>query len=192
MVNFRKELEMTTAQTDSIAAAIRSRISLQPTERLYAIIDACQAPELVDLAGSKFGQPTRMLFKGAATCFKEVESFAPFFIPVDLETDFLEHWSACWGKNAGILIVSSAEPRGIYRHLRKIFVVQDEEGQEYFFRFYDPRVLRVYLPTCASEQTTEFFGPLIYIFLEGENLETLVTYSHTLGQLNSSIDEIPS
>lgn len=160
------------------AAAIRSHISLKPSERLYAIVDACQAPELVDLARSKHCQPTRMLFKGAAASLPEVESFAPFFIPVDLETDFLEHWAAYCGKNAGILFVSSAEPRAIFRHLRNIFIVQDEAGQEYFFRFYDPRVLRVYLPTCTLAEATEFFGPIKTIIIEGENPEPWET--HTL------------
>ena len=45
-------------------------------------------------------------------------------------------------------------------HLRKIFIVEDDEGQEYFFRYYDPRVLRTFLPTCSKCQLDEFFGPI--------------------------------
>jgi hypothetical protein len=137
-VTYRKQV-MTPTETNSVATAIRSSICLAARERLYVIVDACQASDLVDVARSKFKQPVRMLFKGAAASCEEVESVAPFFIPVDLATEFLEHWSAFWGRNAGILFVSAAEPRVIFRHLRKIFVVQDEQGQEYFFRFYDQR-----------------------------------------------------
>ena len=39
-------------------------------------------------------------------------------------------------------------------------MVQDEGGQEYFFRYYDPRVLRKYLPTCTPEEVRSFFGPV--------------------------------
>ena len=152
----------TTVQPDTIPVAIRSQIVLNSTERLYTVVDACQAPELIEMARGKFGQPTRMLFKGKAAALEEVESFAPFFIPIDLKTDFLEH-------------MSKAEPRAIFRHLRKIFVVQEEGGQEHFFRFYDPRVLRVYLSTCKRNETTEFFGPISNIIMEVADVKLLQT-----------------
>lgn len=176
----------TTVQPDTIAAAIRSQIALNSNELLYTVVDACQAPELIELARSKFGQPIRMLFKGKAAALEEVESFAPFFIPVDVETDFLEHWATYWGKNAGILFASEAEPRAIFRHLRKIFVVQDEEGQEHFFRFYDPRILRIYLTTCTPEELTQFYGPIKRIVLAGEDPKTLITFDFEQGELKRS------
>ncbi len=166
----------TTVEANTLSAALRSHLCLKAPERLYAVVDACQAPELIELARSKLGQPTRMLFKGKAAALEEVESFAPFFIPIDLETDFLEHWAAYWDKNAGILFKSSAEPRAIFRHLRKIFIVQDESGQEHFFRFYDPRVLRTYLPTCTDEEKVIFFGPVIKFLLDGNDPNEVIAH----------------
>ena len=177
---------MTTVEATSNSAAIRTHLSVKAPDRLYVIVDACQAFDLVNVARSKFKQPTRMLFKGAAASVEEIESVAPFFIPVDLETDFLEHWSAFLGKSAGILFVSAAEPREIFRHLRQIFVVQDEKGQEHFFRFYDPRVLRIYLTTCTPEELTQFFGPMKRIVLEGADPNTLITFDIELGELKKS------
>ena len=182
----------TTVQPDTIPVAIRSQIVLNSTERLYTVVDACQAPELIEMARGKFGQPTRMLFKGKAAALEEVESFAPFFIPIDLKTDFLEHWAGYLGKNAGILFMSKAEPRAIFRHLRKIFVVQEEGGQEHFFRFYDPRVLRVYLSTCKRNETTEFFGPISNIIMEVADVKLLQTlpYCNEEKSIGSSISVI--
>lgn len=181
-----KVIEWSEEDQRSVAMAIRSSICLKAAERLYVILDACQASDLVDVARSQFKQPVRMLFKGAAASCEEIESVAPYFIPVDLETEFLEHWSEFWGRNAGILFVSAAEPRVIFRHLRKIFVVQDEQGQEYFFRFYDPRVLRVYLPTCTPEELTEFFGPVERFVLEGDDPNSLLSLAFELGELKTS------
>lgn len=156
-----------TLEPKAIASTIRLARAVDATERLYTVVDACLAPELIELARTEFKQPVRMLFKGKAAALEEVESFAPFFIAIDLETDFLEYWAAYWYENAGILFTSTAEPRVIFRHLRKIFIVQDESGQEYFFRFYDPRVLRTYLPTCTNEEKVNFYGPITSFMFEG-------------------------
>ena len=56
--------------------------------------------------------------------------------------------------------MSEADEETILAHLREVFVKQDEDGQDYFLRFYDPRVLRVLLPANDAEQTARFFGPI--------------------------------
>lgn len=59
-----------------------------------------------------------------------------------------------------MLLESTSEPVRIYKHLRKILVVTGDDGNEMYFRYYDPRVLRVFLPTCEPVQLREFFGPI--------------------------------
>ena len=54
-----------------------------------------------------------------------------------------------------------------------IFNVADEDGQTFFFRFYDPRVLRAFLPTCSPSQLTDFFGPVRAMIVESEGGEEL-------------------
>jgi hypothetical protein len=51
-------------------------------------------------------------------------------------------------------------------HLRQFLLVQDERGNQQYFRFYDPRVLRVYLPTCDAAETQQFFGPIDRFIVE--------------------------
>jgi hypothetical protein len=48
-------------------------------------------------------------------------------------------------------------------------MVKTEEGEELYFRFYDPRVLRIFLPTCDREQLKDFFGPVDYYLCEDED-----------------------
>jgi hypothetical protein len=180
---------MSTTEATSLAAAIRANLQLQPGERLYTVVDACQDAELAFEAQSRFGQPIRMLFKGAAAQY--MRDVAPYFIPIDLASEYLERWAAAWGKNAGILLTSSADPGRVFRHLREIFVVKDGAGQEYFFRFYDPRALRVFLPTCTPEETKAFLGPINSLLVAGSGPGTLLRYAVASGKLVSSTHNLP-
>jgi hypothetical protein len=84
-----------------------------------------------------------------------------------------------WGKSWGIYFTSRRPFKEIRRHLRRFLIVMDDETRErLYFRFYDPRVLREFLPTCTELQLTELYGePLGGIerfFTEGEDNEVLM------------------
>ncbi|MEZ4455202.1 MAG: DUF4123 domain-containing protein [Gemmatimonadales bacterium] len=71
-----------------------------------------------------------------------------------------EHLLRHRGQSAGVAIVSDAEPEALRTHFRRFLMVATEAGQTLYFRFYDPRVLRIFLPTCDAEQLATFFGPV--------------------------------
>ena len=100
---------------------------------------------------------------------------APYLVPIDPESGYLENWTRRWGRNAGILVTSVADLDTLYAHLRDIFVAKDEDEREYFFRFYDPRVLRSYFTSCTPEERRYLFGPIRAFLLEGANPNELVT-----------------
>lgn len=54
------------------------------------------------------------------------------------------------------------------RHWRGLLKVR-AGGQEVLFRFYDPRVLRTYLPSLDKEGAQAFFGPFRRLFVEAED-----------------------
>ena len=96
------------------------------------------------------------VFRARQYGFEDFESITPFFISIAPETSFLERWVTYWGKNAGFMFTFSAEPLTVFRQLRKVFIVQEESGQEHFFRFYDPTVMRTYLATFMDEEKVVF------------------------------------
>lgn len=157
-----------------LAETLRTHVDVRRGESLYAIVDAAQDKELAFEADERFQLPIRMLFQGAAAPY--MCDVAPYFIPIAPQCEYLESFASRWGQSAGILLASRADPIKIFRHLRQIFVVKDEEGQEYFFRFYDPRVLRVYLPTCTPEETKTFFGPITRFLVEGSQPDILLRF----------------
>ena len=47
--------------------------------------------------------------------------------------------------------------------------MHDPTGKPLLFRYYDPRVLRVYLPTCNAEELKTLFGPVQAYIMEDES-----------------------
>lgn len=76
-----------------------------------------------------------------------------------------------WGKGWGILAVAPADVSldGLRLHFKKLLRVRTEQGGYLGFRYYDPDVLNVYLPTCTGAEARTFFGPVTR-FLAEEHL----------------------
>lgn len=60
--------------------------------------------------------------------------------------------------------------------MRQFLFVKDEDGKELYFRFYDPRILRLYLPTCTKTETAAFFGPVLRFLIESEDARSLLVF----------------
>jgi hypothetical protein len=45
------------------------------------------------------------------------------------------------------------------------------------FRYYDPRVLEVFLPACSAAQRKEFFGPVQHFYAESDAGKSVLRYS---------------
>ncbi len=73
-----------------------------------------------------------------------------------------------WGNSWGIFLKCDLRLDGLRRHLRQFLVVRGPQGDRLVFRYYDPRVLRVYLPTCTTEELRSVFGPIQLFWTEGE------------------------
>jgi hypothetical protein len=80
-----------------------------------------------------------------------------------------------WGQSWGVFL-RTRDSRNLRHHLRGFLRVQDEVGRNLVFRYYDPRVLRVYLPTCLPEELKAVFGPIDSFIVEGARGEELVEF----------------
>lgn len=125
--------------------------------RLFAIIDATDTPSVPRRAGAV--GPTRAvsLYQGRAE--EELFAIAPYLFQVDPPTlDWIaaELWSEPWG----IFALADQTLDDLRRHFRRFLVVQSPEGESWYFRFYDPRVLEKYLATATAAEGAAFFGPL--------------------------------
>ncbi|WP_437683353.1 DUF4123 domain-containing protein [Sorangium sp. So ce131] len=93
---------------------------------------------------------------------------APYLVQLDRKARFTR-WilEQGWGRSVGIFAWSRADLEALRRHFRRLLRVKDEAGRALYFRYYDPRVLRVYLPTCTAGELREIFGPVGRLLVEG-------------------------
>lgn len=56
--------------------------------------------------------------------------------------------NAGWGHAWGIFVIAQTDVtlEVLFKHFRTLLRVNDEQKRTLVFRFYDPRVLRIYLP----------------------------------------------
>ncbi len=145
----------------------------QPGEQLYGVVDAARNRQLAKAAWASFELERWSLFgKNVSTQMTDVSPYLVTFnhryqYPYKA-SGYLDLWAEQLGNSCGILLLSDAHPRTLWEHLSQLFRVSDEDGSRFFFRFYDPRVLRVFLPTCTEKQTLDFFGPIRCLFMESE------------------------
>jgi hypothetical protein len=71
-----------------------------------------------------------------------------------------------WARNWGMFAACDAPLAELRRHLRRFLRIATEDGRRMIFRFHDPRVLRLYLPTCTGAELERFFGPMQAIYVE--------------------------
>jgi hypothetical protein len=124
------------------------------------------------------------LFQGEMAA--ATSTVAPYVVPIDPAGGYLNNWAQRWGRNAGILLASAADSERLCSHLREVFVVTNEQGQEHFFRFYDPRVLRVYLPTCTPEEVRDFFGPITTMLSESRMPDSVLRFAVDFNGISTS------
>lgn len=153
---------------DAALALLEARLA--PGARLYAVLDGARHPRLrAEVARS--GAPARCLFHGVPP---EVEAVSPWLVDVT-EQHELRSWlvELGLGRAWGVWAVSAADLTELERHLRQFLRVRREDGTRLLFRYYDPRVLRVYLPTCTPEELAAFFGPIQALWLDDRDPDAL-------------------
>ncbi len=156
-------------------------------ENLYGVVDAARDKALAFEGALRYGWELQWLF--SEDTHQQMKDVAPYLVAITFESsypypesDYLDLWAERLGTSAGVLLLTIADPPALREHLHSIFVVADEAGDEYFFRYYDPRVLRNFLGTSTPEQEAGLFGPVVRIVMEAEEPRALcVCESHETG-----------
>jgi hypothetical protein len=131
---------------------------------IYAVLDAARSPEILDRLREE-PEGWTCLYRGESA--EALGDVAPYLVQLEPGGALLR-WliEKGIGDSWGILALSAERIDILHRHFRKFLLAQDEEGRILYFRFYDPRVLRVFLPICTPEEAREFFGPVTKFIVE--------------------------
>lgn len=150
-------------------------------EQVYMVLDGARDPVIAPLVRS--GQLEYVcLYSGMLS--PRLQAAAPYIIHLSPDSA-LTHTllDKGWGNSWGFLTVVPPHVT-LYQqrlHFKKLLRVRDENGVELNFRFYDPRVMRIYVPTCTQDELRQFFGPVTRIVVEADDARNLISYdSHAV------------
>jgi Domain of unknown function (DUF4123) len=147
---------MATASVSTMRASLDQTRGLAQAGCLYAVVDACDEPEVSSKVRELGPGRAVSLYRGGAE--EDYADVAPYLVcadPATLQwiTDVL--WSRPWG----ILIYAETPLEALRTHLRHFLKVRSNQ-KTYFFRFYDPRVLPGFLESSNRAEIRQFFGPV--------------------------------
>jgi hypothetical protein len=147
----------------------------------FVVLDGASVPGLLEKL-AQWHPPAECLYRGEIK--PEVAPVAPYLAQMEPESDFAK-WvlSEGWGKHWGIFAIVEADLRTMRQHFRRFITVHDESGKPLLFRYYDPRVLRTFLPTCNAKELAEIFGPVVCYVAEGEEPDTALRFEVRGGKL---------
>jgi pSer/pThr/pTyr-binding forkhead associated (FHA) protein len=170
------EPEVQLANTGVPGAALDRLITLFHGELqpLFAVLDAARDPHILNIL-LESNQPFESLLNGQEG--QDLAHFAPYLARLPegsllLETLVRQGWGNSWG----VYLTSHRTLKEVQNHIRRFLRVRLPEGREVYFRYYDPRVLRLFLPTCRPDEINRFFGPVKCFMMEGDEPDILLQF----------------
>lgn len=122
---------------------------------LFAVMDGFHSPEVI-----------------ARIQAMAPEHIVPLLQTRDTDTRLVPHLIEVNAPLLDLLVTSAGpEPWGIFAmsnagleklriHFRRFLVVELPGGEQWYFRYYDPRLLPIYLANCEEWELRKFFGPV--------------------------------
>lgn len=160
--------------------------------QVYALLDSARDEAIAPaIWGSQL--PYECLYAGILS--HALQSAAPYLVHLAPESRFFSKIvSEGWGHAWGIFVIAHRDVtlKALRRHFRTLLRVNDEQKRMLVFRFYDPRVLRIYLPTCTELELSLFFGPVGAFACENEAGDDLIRHQRSDSSFGGVRSGLPS
>ncbi|MCC7536814.1 MAG: DUF4123 domain-containing protein [Deltaproteobacteria bacterium] len=165
----------------AIAPVERMRLVLRelwrsPADRVLVVLDAARDPRI---------HPAILRQPGAHACLyaeasRSMAAVAPYVVELSPETPFTR-WllTDAWGASWGFFVRTQLGLDATRRHFKRFLRARTEDGRTLLFRFYDPRVMRRYLPTCTDDELTALFGEADAFVMEAEQPDRLWSFGRS-------------
>jgi hypothetical protein len=141
---------------------------------VWMILDAARDKRIFGAVDGSYSEKC-CLYSGVLPW--QLKMAAPYLVQLEREDRFTEFAiDHGWGQAWGIFLRSEAQMTTLRRHLRGFLRVRDTAGRRLIFRYYDPRVLRAYLPTCRPDELRTIYGPVDEFLCEAADGGTLLEY----------------
>lgn len=168
---------------DALISPLWEDVARDKTLRVFSLQDAAASPRI---------HPNMVLSIMDHACLYEgriprvLEEAAPHIVRLAAASAYTRWFlEEGWGRHWGVLLQSQANLMALRAHFQRLLLVQDQAGRKFNFRFFDPRVLRTYLPTCEPQELRAVFGPVRRFFAEAENGSDLLIFGLKDGLLET-------
>ncbi len=169
-LNRDKRKALMKARDDRAAAALSLLHAVR--EPLFAVVDAARSDRIVTLLQESV-EEYRSLYEGVEG--DALAHVAPYLVSLPkgsplLRRLLIEGWERRW---ASFMSYPRAF-KDLRRHLRRFLIVSDADTrQRFYFRFYDPAVVRSFVSSATERQRDELFGEIHALYVEGEHGEVV-------------------
>lgn len=159
--------------TEAVIKLLRSHLFADPDANVFAVLDGASVPDLLDQLYGDEPPEHCCLFPG--TLEPDMAEVAPYLAQLEPDAEFTQ-WvlSNGWGKHWGIFGVSNDDLGTLRWHFRTLVSAHGPDLEPLTFRFYDPRVFRVFIPTCRPNEIASIFGPVLGYLLEDDDPNVLL------------------
>lgn len=167
------EVAADAAVTPGAAQALSQLSEAARRRGLYAVLDAAKSERIVPLLHAAADE-WDSLYEGLRA--ETMADGAPYLVALRPESRLLRRLVLeGWGQSWGTYLESPAKLAELRAHFRRILVVtREKDALPMYFRFYDPRVLRGFLPIATARQVEVIFGPVERFFTEAPGGELRV------------------
>lgn len=151
----------------------------------YAVLDGASVPDL-PLRLWEHEPEHVCLYRGELE--PDLAETAPYLVRLEPASPFTR-WVLVegWGEHWGIFVRAGVDLQKLRNRFRRFLIVRSEEGAPLYFAFYDPRVLRIFLPTCDAGQLEEMFEDLSEYLAEAEDPGEGHVFAFASGNLGSTM-----
>jgi len=169
MIDERTEARIVSALTAGAAAS----------ESLWGILDGARDESIF----GRVEEAQHQCCLYAGTLPWQLQMTAPYLVELPAQDFTRRLLRSAWGNSWGIFFRSNAPMESLRLHLRTFLRVADQRGRRLIFRYYDPRVMRVYLPTCLPAELRAVFGPIRCYLMESLRGDEVLRFGYRNGAL---------
>ena len=174
--------------TENIIQAVHQQLFADTEGQVFTVLDGASIADL-RLSLYRHRPEHECLYRGELA--PDIAEVAPYLVRLEPNAAFTQ-WvlTQGWGQHWGIFAFASADLHTLRQHFRRFLTVYDPDGKPLLFRYYDPRVLRAYLPTCNGDELATVFGPVTCYLLEEEQPNTILRFRMLSGVLQQEKRQI--
>lgn len=148
------------------------------TQKVYLLVDAARDDQVSDLLYQLKPEEYTCLFEGHWA--EDLAFVAPYLVALQTQAAWTKTYiEQAWGKDWGVYLETDIALPQLLGHLRKLLFmpVQSTPPKSLYFRYYDPRVLQIYLSHGDDAEKKLLFGPIKNYWIEDEASGTLTKYA---------------